>query len=271
MVGEKMAKRIRSLEELNKLYTSEIQKKRESTQIEEFPIEKIQLKETQLKENQAEETQRKENQLRESQTEERKRKETQIEEPPIEEIQIEPTVTRRIADAKNKVRDKNKRKAEVEVIKRIVAVSAVAFILLIMLFIVSRRIGEVDGIVPTILSDEERVKWQNMEVQEGKLYIELNSKIEVNDKNANIRLVNPIYSAYTISIQVWEKEDENNLLYESEKLKPGTILETIRLSRALSTDEYKGVVNYIIYDNEGNEKSTYPIDVRLIKQNIGTN
>ena len=152
--------------------------------------------------------------------------------------------------------------------KTIVTVGAVIVVLIVGIFLIIRKNTESDRIVPVVLTSEEQEKWDSIEVQEGKLYIELNGKIEVDGTKANIRLVNPIYSAYTIGIQLWEKQDENNLLYESERLMPGTILETIRLSAPMVHAEYECIVNYIVYDKEGNEKVSHPIDVKLIQKDI---
>ena len=170
----------------------------------------------------------------------------------------------------NKKNNQQRRKEEVELARRVLVIGLMIVALIVCMFVIYRRnsTNKAGQIVPVVLTAEEQEKWESMEVQEGQLYIELNGRIEVNEQKANIRLVNPIYSAYAIRIQVWEKKDENNLLYESEKLMPGTILETVKFSRELAAGEHEGVVNYIIYDDAGDEKSSYPINVRLIRKNI---
>ena len=163
---------------------------------------------------------------------------------------------------------KKRQRAEVEMVRRLVVIGAIVFLLLAGIFFAIQNLRTSNEIVPTFLTAKEQENWQDIEVQEGKFYVELNGKIEVDNKKANIRLVNPIYSAYTISIELWEKKEENNLLYESEKLKPGTILEMIRLSAPLTEGETEGVVNYIIYDEEGNEKASHLIDITFIQKDM---
>ena len=213
MVGEDMARKTRSLEELNRAYKREMHTKRRANN-------------------------------------------------------IGVIIARMIPKAGRRKSRKKRKEAEVEAIKRLVVIGAIAFVLLAGIFLAIRSIGNSNKIAPVTLTVEERENWESIEVQEGKFYVELNGRIEVNNKKANIRLVNPIYSAYTISIQLWEKDDESNLLYESEKLRPGTILEMIRLSEPLTKEESTCIVKYIIYDEEGNEKATHPMDVKLIQKDI---
>jgi hypothetical protein len=177
-------------------------------------------------------------------------------------------ITNALPTTSRQVSRKKRQRAEVEMIRRLVVIGAIVFLLLAGIFFAIQNLRTSNKIVPTILTAKELENWQDIEVQEGKIYVELNGKIEVDNKKANIRLVNPIYSAYTISIELWEKKEENNLLYESEKLKPGTILEMIRLSEPLTEGETEGVVNYIIYDEEGNEKASHPIDITFIQKDM---
>lgn len=176
----------------------------------------------------------------------------------------------------SRLKSRLQRQAQVRLSKSVVAIVGIVVIIIICLFLGSKdsvrnKLGASEKIVPSILTSEEQEKWENMAVQKGKFYIELNTRIKVNDTKAYIRLINPVYSAYTFSIQMWEKGDRRNPIYVSEKLKPGTILEAVNLTRSLTSDECEVVVNYVIYDELGEEKSSYPIDVKLIQENITTN
>ena len=229
MVGEKVASRMKSLDELNKAYISEVEKKGQQDQaISEETASK--LKSNEISSNLESKALR------------------------ISQVRTSKSV--------------------------IVALGIVALgimvIIAICLFIGSRdpvrsQLSASEKIVPVILTSEEQEKWMNMEAQKGKFYIELNTRIKVDDTKAYIRLINPIYSAYTFSIQMWEKGDKTNLLYASEKLMPGTILEAVNLTRPLTSEEHEVVVNYVVYDEAGEESDSYPVDVKLIKEDITVN
>lgn len=236
MVGEKMARKALSLEELNKAYTRKIQEARLEPSVSVGKPPRARTSAAKASVTKANVT--------------------------------KASVTKANATKTRAIANRERKKAELEVTKRVAIVGAVIFVLIVAIFIIYRREPVMDDIVPVVLTEAEQEKWDSIEVQEGKLYIELNGRIEVDGAKANIRLVNPIYSAYTIGIQLWEKQNEDNLLYESEKLMPGTVLETIRLSTPLNYDEYECIVNYIIYDDEGNEKTVYPVEVKLIQKKI---
>lgn len=124
---------------------------------------------------------------------------------------------------------------------------------------------EIDNGNQSVLSDEEQQKWFSQEIDlEGKeVYIELNSRIYLEDNKAYIRLINPIYSIYYYKISIYPREAEDTILYQSEMLAPGTILEAVVLQKELSESEYEAVVEYKIYDSEGNELGRHPVNVEF--------
>jgi len=117
--------------------------------------------------------------------------------------------------------------------------------------------------VDSILTEEEQADWKQGKIDRQKVYIELNSEIEVEDKKAAIRLTNPIYSEYTMSIQICARDDDSKVFYQSEKLSPGTVLECAMFKEEIEAD-CDAVVRYIVYDTDGNDKGTYPVYVKLL-------
>lgn len=115
----------------------------------------------------------------------------------------------------------------------------------------------------SILSEEEQEKWMSKELSGDNIYVELNSRIYLDGTNAYIRLINPIYSAYYYSITIYPKDEEETILYQSEKIAPGTILEAVVLSKEPTGEQYPAVVKYLVYDEKGSGLGTYSVDVEF--------
>ena len=118
--------------------------------------------------------------------------------------------------------------------------------------------------VESTLTKEEQEAWDNIQVDGEKVHIDLNTRINVSeDGRAQIRLANPIYNAYTISIEIFAGENREQIFYQSEKLAPGTILDTINLLLQPEKEVTEAIVEYTIYDSQG-IKGVYPEAVQLI-------
>lgn len=115
----------------------------------------------------------------------------------------------------------------------------------------------------TSLSEEDQEKWTSTDVNGENIYVELNSKIYLDGSKAYIRLINPIYSAYYYTITIYPEAEEDNLLYQSEVIAPGTILEVAMLTAEPTEEQYPAVVKYRIYDGDGNEMGTHPVKVEF--------
>ena len=115
----------------------------------------------------------------------------------------------------------------------------------------------------TSLSEEEQEKWTTTDVNGENIYVELNSKIYLEGSKAYIRLINPIYSDYYYSITIYPEAEEDTLLYQSEKISPGTILEAAMLTSEPTEEQYSAVVKYRIYDGDGNDLGTHPVNVEF--------
>lgn len=115
----------------------------------------------------------------------------------------------------------------------------------------------------SILSEEEQEKWASTGLDEDNIYVELNSKIYLEESKAYLRLINPIYSTYYYSITIYPQGEEETILYQSEKIAPGTILEAVMLTAEPSEKQYAAVVKYYVYDGEGNELGSHPVNAEF--------
>lgn len=129
----------------------------------------------------------------------------------------------------------------------------------------SLALTEIEQGSHNVLTEEEQQKWISQEIDlDGKeVYIQLNCKIYLVGTKAYISLINPIYSIYYYTITIYPREAKDTILYQSEMLSPGTILEAIVLQRELSESEYEAVVEYKIYDLEGNELGLHSVNVEF--------
>ena len=120
----------------------------------------------------------------------------------------------------------------------------------------------------SILTEDEQAKWKNEEVEVNgeKIFVELNTMIKLDGQKAYIRLINPIYSSYTVSVTIYPQNDEESILYQSEHLAPGTILEAIMLEQEPKEKERSAVVLYTVYDSDGKEIGTHAVDVEFTNE-----
>ncbi len=98
-----------------------------------------------------------------------------------------------------------------------------------------------------LLDAQEMEAWKETKVQPGKAYIQIKTEIHISEGNmADIRLANPPYCAYDCRIEIKEKETEN-LLYKSERLSPGTMIERAALEKETGYGETDVIVTYYFY------------------------
>lgn len=115
----------------------------------------------------------------------------------------------------------------------------------------------------SVLNEEEQEKWAETDLDEENIYVELNSKIYLDGSKAYIRLINPIYSAYYYTITIYPEGEEDTLLYQSEKIAPGTILEAVALTAEPTEEQYSAIIKYDVYDAVGNELGSHPVSVEF--------
>lgn len=112
-----------------------------------------------------------------------------------------------------------------------------------------------------ILTGNEKNEWESREEESGRLFVQLNQNITIEDiEQVYLRLINPPYSMYNFSVKIIVGD---KVLYESELLSPGTVLEYVPFSQTLEAGSYSGKAEYQIYDNDGNSMGSYEVDVML--------
>lgn len=119
----------------------------------------------------------------------------------------------------------------------------------------------------TILNEEEKEEWKNRETDSSRLFVQLNQKLNVDkNRNAYLRLINPPYSAFYIQIKIYEQDNPETVLYQSDSLKPGTILEYAEFDSVPEPGQYGAEVEYTVYDKDGNKVGTHEVAVDMTVQ-----
>ncbi|MFV0361712.1 MAG: hypothetical protein ACK5LL_01290 [Suipraeoptans sp.] len=106
-----------------------------------------------------------------------------------------------------------------------------------------------------MLTNLERSKWENDVQEDNGAYIQINSLVMVSKEtgSANLKLINPRYSACDLKITI-TTEDALNIIYESEVISPGTIIEDININTSVLSKKKENVtVNYVFFDGKGNK------------------
>lgn len=127
----------------------------------------------------------------------------------------------------------------------------------------SMNIEETETYNESILSEEDQEKWTSTEPNGETIFIELKDIVYLDGRKAYIRLVNPIYSTYYYNITIYPEGEEDTILYQSEKIAPGTILEAVMLTAEPTEEQYQAVVKYQVYNEDGNELGTHPVSVEF--------
>lgn len=119
----------------------------------------------------------------------------------------------------------------------------------------------------SVLTSHEVKEWANEKVQNGKGYVQLSTRVEMEagGRVAPLRLINPPYSDYAFEIAIYLPETDETV-YRSERLNPGTVLERVELSTALPAGEHTANVKYTFYDGWDVEQGMYDVNIDLIVQ-----
>lgn len=128
--------------------------------------------------------------------------------------------------------------------------------------------AQTQGVVPeeyaSILTEEEQKEWKEKQKDSSRVFIQLNQKVEITDmQNVYLRLINPPYSVFTIQVRVYPEDAPENILYESDRVAPGTVLEYVPFSGTLDGGSHPANVEYTVYDEDGNELGTHVVDITL--------
>lgn len=119
----------------------------------------------------------------------------------------------------------------------------------------------------SILNEKEIEEWKNRETDNSRLFIQMNQKLNINDEGkAYLRLINPPYSAFNIQVKIYAQDNPEEVLYQSEVLEPGTILEYADFDSIPSPGQYEGGVEYTVYDKDGSIIGTHEVAVEITAQ-----
>lgn len=118
-----------------------------------------------------------------------------------------------------------------------------------------------------ILNEKEKEEWKGRKTDSSRLFVQMNQKLNLDgDGNVYLRLINPPYSAFDIQIRVYIQDDPETVLFQSEVLEPGTILEYADFDSVPEPGEYAAGVEYTVYDKKGNKIGTHEVSVELSTQ-----
>ena len=115
-----------------------------------------------------------------------------------------------------------------------------------------------------ILTEEEQKAWGTKEVQRGEAVFQLNLEIpvDVRSRRAEIRLVHPPYSDFICQVELTE-EESGIVLYESEEMIPGTVIQYAILSETMAEGTYDAIARYTFTDGKGKVYGTYDVETVL--------
>lgn len=118
----------------------------------------------------------------------------------------------------------------------------------------------------TELTAEELEKWMDIDKNDGKVYIDVESIVPVYGDRAYVNIVNPIYNSYTFSIRVISEDESEVYLEESAFVEPGMSLKAVELTNTPEGD-CEAVVEMIFYKDKEEELGRHKVGITLKNQN----
>lgn len=116
----------------------------------------------------------------------------------------------------------------------------------------------------SVLNKKEKEKWLSKKQETDGSYMQMNQIVLIGSDGytADLRLINPPYSAcdIEISIKVPGLED---VVYQSGRLAPGTVIEEGRLNNNYSLQEGKAKVYFKFYDGSGKLVGEKELDIEI--------
>lgn len=107
-----------------------------------------------------------------------------------------------------------------------------------------------------LLTEQEQREWEQKEPDFDHMYVQMNQAVKVDGQGrASLHLVHPLYSAYDCRVKILS--DKKELLYDSESLAPGTVVEEAELTKSLVNGSHKATAVFQYTDQEENEIYTY--------------
>lgn len=104
---------------------------------------------------------------------------------------------------------------------------------------------------PTVLREADYNDWRNKAESSKYVYVNYNEEIAVKGTRAFAQISNPVYSSYNEYVKIYSARDNSTVYYYSELLKPGTVLEAIKLAKIPSDQREQVVLEFEFYNNKG--------------------
>lgn len=110
------------------------------------------------------------------------------------------------------------------------------------------------GVIPG-LSEEELQKELQKKADESLFSFSINSKpvFENGKAEGNLRIVNPQYNVYLIKVTI-RLENNNEIIFETGKIKPNHYIEKASLNKNLKKGNYKAIATIEAFDPKDEDK-----------------
>lgn len=142
-------------------------------------------------------------------------------------------------------------------------------IIVISVALLISRMLQSDGTesVSQVLTEEEQKEWKETPINSEEVYVDVNTNWHLTEGESEIflRLINPPYSAYRIKVRLFETGSQEELLYESEVIEPGTIIERVNLDKEWEAGDYDAVIRFSFYKVKEDEEEIggYEVDAAI--------
>lgn len=100
------------------------------------------------------------------------------------------------------------------------------------------------------LTEDEASAWRTAVQEPGVAYMQLNAQVQVQNGIGDIRLINPPYSGYSISVSI---SAEDTVLFSHDEMMPGSLMDTAEFA-PLEKGSHDAVATFTFFDGRGRLK-----------------
>lgn len=110
-----------------------------------------------------------------------------------------------------------------------------------------------DGVIPGYTQEEIEEILQR-KADESMFSFEINARPTFKDgkSEGNLRIANPPYNAYAISVEI-KLDSDNRTIFKSKKLNPNQYIENAKLTKRLNKGQYEATATISAYDQNTKE------------------
>lgn len=118
------------------------------------------------------------------------------------------------------------------------------------------------------LSKAEQKEWDDKSRRIKDNYAQISQRITIDQKTgtALVHYVNPLYGANLSKLSLRLEEDEEIILYESEQISPGTVIETVKVQESLDVGKYNGHAYFEFYTDQKKLLSEHNVALEIVVQ-----